>query len=58
MYECMYVCIYVCMYMYECILGATAIEDKLQEGVPACIDQLLHSGIKIWMITGDYICKI
>ncbi|ORX59732.1 phospholipid-translocating P-type ATPase [Hesseltinella vesiculosa] len=35
------------------LLGATAIEDKLQEGVPDCIDDLRHAGIKIWVLTGD-----
>ena len=35
------------------LLGATAIEDKLQEGVPSTIDQLRRANIKIWMLTGD-----
>ncbi|KAJ6429690.1 hypothetical protein OIU84_021150 [Salix udensis] len=35
------------------LLGATAVEDKLQEGVPACIDKLAQAGIKIWVLTGD-----
>ncbi|KAI8060100.1 hypothetical protein BC940DRAFT_246971 [Gongronella butleri] len=35
------------------LLGATAIEDKLQDGVPECIDDLRHAGIKIWVLTGD-----
>ncbi|KAJ1566001.1 hypothetical protein HK096_004895 [Nowakowskiella sp. JEL0078] len=35
------------------LLGATAIEDKLQEGVPETIDALRRAGIKIWMLTGD-----
>lgn len=35
------------------LLGATAIEDKLQEGVPQCIETLRHAGIKIWVLTGD-----
>uniref|UniRef100_A0A0E0IS03 Phospholipid-transporting ATPase n=1 Tax=Oryza nivara TaxID=4536 RepID=A0A0E0IS03_ORYNI len=33
--------------------GCTAIEDKLQEGVPACIQTLSAAGIKIWVLTGD-----
>ncbi len=33
--------------------GATAIEDKLQEGVAEAIDKLRRAGIKIWMLTGD-----
>ncbi|CAG8650823.1 4747_t:CDS:10 [Gigaspora margarita] len=35
------------------LLGATAIEDKLQEGVPECIERLRGAGIKIWVLTGD-----
>lgn len=35
------------------IVGATAIEDKLQEQVPETIDYLLQAGIKVWVITGD-----
>ncbi|GAB9471416.1 Phospholipid-transporting atpase [Globisporangium polare] len=35
------------------VVGATAIEDKLQEGVPAAIFNLAQAGIKIWMLTGD-----
>jgi len=35
------------------LLGATAIEDKLQEGVPDCIASLREAGIKVWVLTGD-----
>ncbi|KAG6650944.1 hypothetical protein CIPAW_06G078200 [Carya illinoinensis] len=35
------------------LIGCTAIEDKLQEGVPACIETLSRAGIKIWVLTGD-----
>eukprot|EP01113_Clastostelium_recurvatum_P002109 TRINITY_DN1087_c0_g1_i3.p1 TRINITY_DN1087_c0_g1~~TRINITY_DN1087_c0_g1_i3.p1 ORF type:complete len:1128 (-),score=322.94 TRINITY_DN1087_c0_g1_i3:54-3437(-) len=35
------------------LLGATAIEDKLQDGVPETIEYLLQAGIKVWVITGD-----
>ncbi|KRY77044.1 putative phospholipid-transporting ATPase IA [Trichinella pseudospiralis] len=35
------------------LLGATAIEDKLQEGVPETIAALLKADIKIWVLTGD-----
>ncbi|KAJ6751636.1 hypothetical protein OIU85_002102 [Salix viminalis] len=35
------------------LLGATAIEDKLQKGVPECIDKLAQATIKIWVLTGD-----
>lgn len=33
--------------------GATAIEDKLQKGVPETIDRLRRANIKMWMLTGD-----
>lgn len=48
-------------------LGATGIEDRLQEGVPESIEALHKAGIKIWMLTGDkqetavniaYACKL
>ncbi|GJJ12412.1 hypothetical protein Clacol_006654 [Clathrus columnatus] len=35
------------------LLGATAIEDKLQDGVPETIADLKRAGIKIWVLTGD-----
>ncbi|KAK6460432.1 membrane-spanning Ca-ATPase [Scheffersomyces coipomensis] len=35
------------------LLGATAIEDKLQDGVPETIHTLQEAGIKIWVLTGD-----
>ncbi len=35
------------------LLGATAIEDKLQDGVPEAIADLKKAGIKIWVLTGD-----
>ncbi|KAH7279146.1 hypothetical protein KP509_37G007200 [Ceratopteris richardii] len=35
------------------LIGSTAIEDKLQEGVPVCIETLAKGGIKIWVLTGD-----
>jgi phospholipid-translocating ATPase len=35
------------------LTGATAIEDKLQKGVPESIDKLRRAGIKLWMLTGD-----
>ncbi|XP_010857171.1 PREDICTED: probable phospholipid-transporting ATPase VD isoform X3 [Bison bison bison] len=49
------------------LLGATGIEDRLQEGVPEAIEALHKAGIKIWMLTGDkqetavniaYACKL
>ncbi|XP_074180742.1 phospholipid-transporting ATPase VD isoform X2 [Rhinolophus sinicus] len=49
------------------LLGATGIEDRLQEGVPEAIEALHTAGIKIWMLTGDkqetavniaYACKL
>lgn len=35
------------------LAGATAIEDKLQMGVPETIDKLRRANIKMWMLTGD-----
>lgn len=35
------------------ILGATAIEDRLQSEVPDTIHKLRQASIKIWMLTGD-----
>ncbi|CAH0561274.1 unnamed protein product [Brassicogethes aeneus] len=35
------------------LIGATAIEDKLQEGVPETIAALLKADINIWVLTGD-----
>ncbi|XP_034026702.1 phospholipid-transporting ATPase ID-like [Thalassophryne amazonica] len=35
------------------LLGATAIEDKLQDGVPQTIEQLSKADIKVWVLTGD-----
>ena len=35
------------------IIGATALEDKLQEGVPDAIAMLHRAGIKLWILTGD-----
>jgi len=50
-----------------CILGATGIEDQLQDNVSETLDILNRAGIKIWMLTGDkmdtaksiaYSCKL
>ncbi|MCO5555633.1 hypothetical protein L7F22_009178 [Adiantum nelumboides] len=35
------------------LVGATAVEDKLQKGVPECIDKLALAGLKLWVLTGD-----
>ena len=49
------------------LLGATGIEDKLQEDVPESISSLRKAGIVIWVLTGDkqetainiaYSCKL
>lgn len=49
------------------LLGVTAIEDKLQEGVPETIQLLKLGNIKVWVLTGDkqetamnvgYACKL
>ena len=49
------------------LVGSTAIEDRLQDGVPDTIQSLKDAGIKIWVLTGDkvetainigYSCKL
>lgn len=35
------------------LLGGTAIEDRLQDGVPDAISLLGEAGIKLWVLTGD-----
>ncbi|KAF2810295.1 P-type ATPase-like protein [Mytilinidion resinicola] len=35
------------------LLGGTAIEDRLQDGVPDAISLLGKAGIKLWVLTGD-----
>ncbi|KAF9989683.1 hypothetical protein BGZ75_005360 [Mortierella antarctica] len=35
------------------LLGATGIEDRLQDGVPETIRLIQRAGIKIWVLTGD-----
>jgi phospholipid-translocating P-type ATPase (flippase) len=35
------------------LIGATAVEDKLQEGVPETISLFQQADIKIWVLTGD-----
>lgn len=35
------------------LLGGTAIEDRLQDGVPDTIELLGDAGIKLWVLTGD-----
>uniref|UniRef100_A0A6I8PPW6 Phospholipid-transporting ATPase n=1 Tax=Ornithorhynchus anatinus TaxID=9258 RepID=A0A6I8PPW6_ORNAN len=49
------------------LLGATGIEDRLQDGVPDTIAALKEAGIRVWVLTGDkqetavniaYSCKL
>ncbi|XP_067589044.1 phospholipid-transporting ATPase VB [Pseudorca crassidens] len=35
------------------LLGATGIEDRLQEGVPDTVAALQEAGIRLWVLTGD-----
>lgn len=35
------------------LIGGTAIEDRLQDGVPDSIALLGNAGIKLWVLTGD-----
>ncbi|KAI5966195.1 uncharacterized protein KGF55_000504 [Candida pseudojiufengensis] len=37
------------------LLGGTAIEDRLQDGVPQSISIIGQAGIKLWVLTGDRI---
>ena len=37
------------------ICGSTAIEDRLQFGVPEAIKHIKNAGIKLWILTGDKI---
>ena len=39
------------------LTGITAIEDKLQAGVPATIETLLMAGIKVRPWSGRYLCS-
>ncbi|TSW75993.1 putative phospholipid-transporting ATPase VA [Bagarius yarrelli] len=49
------------------LLGATGIEDRLQDGVPETVAALRRAGLQIWVLTGDkqetainiaYACKL
>ncbi|KAF4743163.1 hypothetical protein FOZ63_018622, partial [Perkinsus olseni] len=35
------------------VLGATAVEDKIQRGVVTTVGRLLSAGVRVWMLTGD-----
>lgn len=35
------------------LLGATAVEDALQDNVKDTLESLRHAGIKVWVLTGD-----
>ena len=35
------------------LIGATAIEDRLQDEVPETIQFMRDAGIKVWVLTGD-----
>jgi len=37
------------------ITGSTAIEDRLQDGVPEAIVHIRKAGINLWVLTGDKI---
>ena len=34
-------------------VGGSAIEDKLQDGVPETIAKLIETEIRVWVLTGD-----
>ena len=35
------------------LVGATAIKDRLQDGVPNTVAALAEAGIRLWVLTGD-----
>ena len=35
------------------VLGATGVEDILQDNVKKCITDYREAGMKVWMLTGD-----
>lgn len=35
------------------LVGATGIEDRLQEGVPDTLNSLIAAGIVVWVLTGS-----
>lgn len=39
-------------------LGSTAIEDKLQDGVPETIANILAAEIRFWVLTGDKLVSL
>ncbi|XP_078368991.1 phospholipid-transporting ATPase VD-like [Oculina patagonica] len=48
--------LHVSAHKLECnmeLLGATGIEDRLQDGVPETIARLREGGLKVWVLTGD-----
>ncbi|XP_066278383.1 phospholipid-transporting ATPase VA-like isoform X1 [Branchiostoma lanceolatum] len=48
--------VYMCACRLEqglTLLGATGVEDRLQEGVPDTIAALRRAGLGVWMLTGD-----
>ena len=36
------------------LLGVTGVEDKLQDGVKNTLEQLRNAGLRIWMLTGEW----
>ena len=37
------------------LLGATGVEDRLQDGVPETIAALRKAGIRLWVLTGKFV---
>ena len=35
------------------LVGSTALEDKLQDGVPETIEMIKKAGVCLWVLTGD-----
>jgi P-type E1-E2 ATPase len=34
-------------------IGCSAIEDRLQDGVPETIETLINAHVRVWVLTGD-----
>lgn len=40
------------------LLGVTAVEDQLQEGVAEAMTALRMAGIRLWVLTGKLFCSV
>lgn len=51
----MLICIKSCIWLDLELLGATAVEDALQDNVKDTLESLRYAGIMVWVLTGDKI---